>query len=347
MKVVIIAPALWHAPDVAAGLRALGQEVEIVGAAQRHPLAAFPLKAIRGLSVRISSVQPVINFGLGALATALADCNAVILAWSSFALAAELQQANRVIVVRGSHHVRRQSEMLADDPLARQPSKGIVKLEEREYRRALVVTVPTAAIAQDAYWTAGGARPPIVTPYGFPQVPARSQRGSEHRPSRLIFGGFLDYRKGIDRLASALESRPSHVSRFDLFGPVPRRTGGLPNWWSIHGLVTRSAWLEALTSAGILLLPSREEGMARVGQEALAHGVPVIATPEAGLTQWLQQGAGVELRAADWEDGLSHALAVVNDQWTSFSSAALAVARSWTWRHHAELLLNQINEATR
>ena len=81
--------------------------------------------------------------------------------------------------------------------------------------------------------------------------------------------------------------------------------------------------------------------MARVGQEAMAMGVPVIATPESGLGDWLERGGGGVLPYERWPSLLDLLLTRIQAEWQDFSSSALRIASSWTWRDHAELLLAQ------
>lgn len=267
-----------------------------------------------------------------------------IFAWSSFALASELGGRTPVIVVRGSTHARTQHQLLAAAPRSLGPSLLTLYLEEAEYRRSDAVTVPTRQIAEDPEWERQGVRP-VVTPYGFPSDdrPRCADRAAKARAGlRLVFGGSVGYRKGFDRLVATLPEPPSSVTSFELFGAISERDMlAAPPWWKIHGPQPRTVWLDALARAHVLLLPSREEGMARVGQEAMSMGVPVIATPQSGLGIWLEQGGGAELPHEQWPSRLEPLLSRVQMEWTNYSNRAMDIAESWTWRDHAKLLLAQ------
>ena len=82
--------------------------------------------------------------------------------------------------------------------------------------------------------------------------------------------------------------------------------------------------------------------MARVGQEAMAMGVPVIATPESGLGMWLEKGGGLVLPHENWSSSLDSLITNMRDSWLDFSTRAFETAKAWTWRDHAKLLLTQI-----
>src|SRR2546421_292497 len=83
----------------------------------------------------------------------------------------------------------------------------------------------------------------------------------------------------------------------------------------------------------------REDGMARAGQEAMACGLPVVATPESGLGLWINRGAGVLLGSNPQPGAILQACNVVRDHIEELSQAAVEVASSWSWRDHAEQLL--------
>jgi glycosyltransferase involved in cell wall biosynthesis len=340
-RILLIAPAGWHAPDVAKGLYALGHDVYFAG----EPRVRFGERTALRVANRLTLIAPAVSVTIGAVERLLALVAEpdLIVAWSSFALASEFARRAPVIVVRGSTHIRRQRETLSRGPRASKPSWPAVWLEETEYRRADRITVPTELIARDRYWRRQQVAP-VVTPYGFPTPrPASARRNRPKHGLRLIFGGALGVRKGIDRLALLLRSRHELVESFHLYGKRRRLDvlPALPRWWQVHSTLGRDAWFAALDQADLLVLPSREEGMARVGQDAMACGVPVLATPEAGLGLWLERGAGIELPYERWLTEFWSTLDRIQAEWPTLSKSAKAVAGSWTWRDHAELLLTQ------
>jgi glycosyltransferase involved in cell wall biosynthesis len=344
VRVSIIAPGLWHAPEVADALRGLGHSIEIVGAGLRHKMLDKPLRLIAGAAGRVPACAPPVHAGLGALAHLVEPKGAdLVICWSSFALASEIRSKAPLVLVRGSHHIRTQRALLAGGPRRARPARLMVRLEEAEYRRASTITVPTNEIASDSHWRSHG-KSPVVTPYGFPATVSHlAAPSSKQQGLRVIFGGAVSYRKGIDRLVEVLQDRPPWVKSFDLFGGLAPGAAAseLPTWWAVHAAVSHRTWIHALRNADVLVLPSREEGMARVGQEAMACGVPVVATPESGLGQWLAQGAGLELPASDWNAGFAGILETIRNEWRDYSQRATEVAGSWTWRDHASLLLTQ------
>jgi glycosyltransferase involved in cell wall biosynthesis len=114
------------------------------------------------------------------------------------------------------------------------------------------------------------------------RVRSRTPKGSLH----VLFAGSVGLQKGVLYLAEALEAMKDAALECRFVGGV-----ALPgflaercaNVGSVLGHVPASEMAGHFAWAHVLVLPSLSEGRARVGLEALAAGVPVIATPNAGL----------------------------------------------------------------
>jgi glycosyltransferase involved in cell wall biosynthesis len=115
--------------------------------------------------------------------------------------------------------------------------------------------------------------------------------------------------------------------------------GVLPSWWDAHGQVRHAEVMVAVAEASALVLLSRQEGMARVGQEAMAVGTPIVVSPATGLGAWLTDGGGIVVEDPDDPDAVRAAIGEVMRDWQHHADRAREVARSWTWRDHAQGLL--------
>ena len=218
------------------------------------------------------------------------------------------------------------------------PSAAMVALERYEYGRATRVTVPTPEIAADPAWRQDGASVNISA-YGFPEWTGTVQRG-ERVNGRVVFGGEIGYRKGIDRLMAALPDPARGARECVLFGRPVRGfpVADIPSWWQLPGYVGSTQMREELARASVLVLLSREEGMARVGQEALACGTPIVVSPESGLASWLADGGGFSVDPTD-PQAVRDAFERLDDDWEHHSRVALQTARSWSWQDHASTVL--------
>ncbi len=110
----------------------------------------------------------------------------------------------------------------------------------------------------------------------------------------LIYVGRLHPVKGLHVLLAALEQLPPNQRPcLTVVGDGPLRAqleqrGDLP--LRIVGEADRDAVLQYLRAAGIFVLPAISEGMSNAVMEAMAVGVPVIATRVAGMADLIVDG---------------------------------------------------------
>jgi len=115
----------------------------------------------------------------------------------------------------------------------------------------------------------------------------REVRGafSRDRPLRLLFLGQVTRRKGVDILLEAMRALPDLPLSLDIVGPLQTT---LPAWVSddpritFHGAVPRSVVGGFYACADVLIFPTRSDGFGLTQLEALAHGLPVIASDRCG-----------------------------------------------------------------
>jgi glycosyltransferase involved in cell wall biosynthesis len=127
---------------------------------------------------------------------------------------------------------------------------------------------------------------------------------------RLLCLGAVTPTKGQDLLVAALAGLAHHPWRADLVGPVRRDAAfvaelrariadhGLADRLAITGPRTGAALEATLAAADLLVVPSRIETSGMAAAEALARGIPVLATDVGGLPETLD-GAGCLIPAED------------------------------------------------
>lgn len=148
--------------------------------------------------------------------------------------------------------------------------------------------------------------------------------------SRLLCVGSVTPTKGQDLLVSALAETGGDGWRCDLVGPLGRRpdyVAGVRTMIEEHGLAERvrltgprtgTRMAESFEVADLLVLPSRVESYGMVATEALARGIPVLASDAGGVREAL---------GWDPDGGLPGILVPPND-----ASALAAGLRSWFTR---------------
>jgi glycosyltransferase involved in cell wall biosynthesis len=123
---------------------------------------------------------------------------------------------------------------------------------------------------------------------------------SAKRPLRVLFLGQANIRKGIHDLVRVAYTMKREPVRFDVAGSHGPLPSSLPENVVFHGPISRgevSAWYRR---ADLFLLPTHSDGFALTQLEAIAHGLPIIATQrcgsvvQPGLTGWLVDAGAPE-----------------------------------------------------
>ncbi|MBC8508581.1 MAG: glycosyltransferase family 4 protein [Anaerolineales bacterium] len=135
-------------------------------------------------------------------------------------------------------------------------------------------------------------------------------------PARLLFVGRLVYQKGIDILLAALEGLKSHPWELSLVGDGPEREAlqSLVQEYGISDRVHFKCWLDGddlmgqLQEANLFVFPSRHEGMPNAVLEAMACGLPIIASQIAGNEELVTDGENGLLFSPEDANALREAL---------------------------------------
>jgi glycosyltransferase involved in cell wall biosynthesis len=103
-----------------------------------------------------------------------------------------------------------------------------------------------------------------------------------------------------------------------------------------HGSVGPDELRAAYRAASILILPTMCDGFGMVVSEALAHGLPVITTRNAGAADLVTDGASGYILPAGDVEGLARTLQWCLDhprELARMRVAAWHAAARWTWHH--------------
>jgi glycosyltransferase involved in cell wall biosynthesis len=376
MKVAVAVHGRFHGFELASYLHARGLLERLFTtypafAARRFvaaglPLATVPwLEAVRRLHPRLSLPGRPDLFIARQFARHTArhlPAADLLVSWSGAsleAIAPARARGMKVVVERGSTHIAHQSDTLRDaharfglawddtDP-------RLIERELAEYEAAdLIVTGSSAARA--TFLARGLAAGKVAAnPYGVDLSRFRPAdgRGRESR-KRLLFIGRVGVRKGVPWLIEAFARLPSDWE-LHLVGPLD---AGIEAVFArlpmervvVRGAVPSSSLPEEHRAADAFCLPSLEEGLALVVLQAMASGLPVVATDATGIGDAGRDGrdfltvppadtaalAESLLRLADDEPlcrrlGLAARASVVQGfGWDDYGARALAL-----WRRH-------------
>ena len=184
-----------------------------------------------------------------------------------------------------------------------------------------------------------------IVPYGVnPEmlsVPDEPVRG------RILFAGTADLRKGIHYLAMAAEKLVEHGLHYEfrVAGDVEQSVANQRQcrYLTFLGRVPRAGMTREFASADLFVLPSLAEGSAEATYEALACGVPVVTTREAGSI--VRDGVEGRIVPSRNAEALANAIAEIvedREKRERLSRAARERARDYTWARYGERLVEAL-----
>ena len=104
-------------------------------------------------------------------------------------------------------------------------------------------------------------------------------------PLRVLFLGQVNVRKGIQYLVAAAKLLADEPVQFDVVGPVGISDAAMksaPSNVTFHGRAGRDETAAWYARSDVFVLPTISDGFAITQIEAMAHGLPVVTTPNCG-----------------------------------------------------------------
>ena len=207
------------------------------------------------------------------------------------------------------HSDRLRLVVLVHAPLADEVGLAPSTARDRD-RRERSALGRAAAVVTTSRWTAehvtgrhglDPARVVVAAP-GVDPAPVSPGSAVTGRPPRLLCLGALSPTKGQDVLVEALARLADRPWTAVLAGPTGRDPGfvvglradiarhGLAGRVTVPGVLTGRALDRVWSAADLLVLPSRTETFGMVVTEALARGVPVVASRVGGVGEAMGTG---------------------------------------------------------
>ena len=183
----------------------------------------------------------------------------------------------------------------------------------------------------------------ITVPLAGPLPIARSLLARRRETTlKVVFAGSVALHKGAHHLLDAWRRLAPRDAELHFYGKpaLPpaiidaARRGAAGRSVVFHGLVPASVLHDVYLDANVLVLPTLADGFGQVVTDALAHGLPVITTTNAGAADRITHGvsgfvlppADVTALAAALEWCLTH-----RAELSEMRDAALTEAGRWTW----------------
>lgn len=190
---------------------------------------------------------------------------------------------------------------------------------------------------------------PLAAPRTIEQV--RETAGAAGRPLVAIWAGSFSLGKGAHYALDAWQALGAGGNaRLEVYGRVcvPERVlAHAGAQVRFHGSVPQVALFEAYERADVLVLPTLSDGFGLVVAEAMAHGLPVIATDQAGAADLVTADNGIIVPAGDAR-ALAEALRWCLDNRTRLAEMrhhALSTARGRQWSDYRRELIGALDGA--
>jgi glycosyltransferase involved in cell wall biosynthesis len=170
----------------------------------------------------------------------------------------------------------------------------------------------------------------------------RAGNGGTDGRLRLLFVGQISQRKGVKYLLQAVERLNRSDLELMLVGGIVGSGAGLKpfrSWFTHRPNVPHSEVQSLFQSADIFVYPSLHEGSALAILEAMACGLPVITTDNAGsVVRDGVDGLLVPIRAPDALASAIASLADDPERRRAMARSARARAEAFTWTDHRRRL---------
>jgi glycosyltransferase involved in cell wall biosynthesis len=214
----------------------------------------------------------------------------------------------------------------------------LLSAEQAEHRQAHRVVVASSFTHRTLVENGVVPEKIVINPYGVDLNEFSPRPGPRPpRPLRFLFVGLLGARKGVPLLLQAWQSLPTTDAELWLAGPLASSHARLvPQLRGLRlvGKVPHRELPELLRQCDVLVFPSYFEGFGLVLLEALAAGLPIIATEATAAPDLINDSIeGLIVPTGDPEALREALLRLITspDDLAAMSLAARRCAERYTW----------------
>lgn len=185
----------------------------------------------------------------------------------------------------------------------------------------------------------------IVSPFGSPPPGKSVAKRNRNAPLRVLFAGSMTQRKGLADLFTAMKLLNRRDVTLVVMGSPAAPLEfyrGQHNNFIYEPPRPHSQVLELMATCDVLVLPSIIEGRALVQQEAMAQGLALIATPNAGGQDLIEDGRAGFLVPIRSPNVIAEKIAWLADNREALAEMqkeAVKIAATLTWRGYSETIL--------
>lgn len=379
MRVAVVLGPGHHGPEVLAALRRRGMLAQAIHkyprfvvedgegkVVSRAPLFDLSTRATWALWRRLPVLRrretpsgPLTALHGRKAAAALAECD-LLIAWLHVGLGS-LRAARRrgtpALLEHPMNHLAHFAETLREERERWGRSTGnygdfplVTRLiAEREYAEAPMISVLSSYSKRTFLAHGVGADRLVELPLGVDHRLFSPREGRAPGPLRVVYVGRVELMKGVPYLLEALELLPGVPLELTLVGPVADDLRPILQRLDdprirLSSATGHAALAPIYRGADVLVFPTVNDALGLVMLEAMACGVPVIATDRSGAPDVMRDGVDGFVIPARSAEKIAEKLALFADD-PDLTLAMGAHARqrieaSYTLAHHEQRLVD-------
>jgi glycosyltransferase involved in cell wall biosynthesis len=234
--------------------------------------------------------------------------------------------------------------------LATRDSAEKLSRKTRELELAELVICPSQFVLESLPAAARARRKCLFAPFGSPVVDLAGEKPRKVSGLRVLFAGALTQRKGLADLFAAMKLIDSLEIELVVMGSLLQ-----PLAWYRHRFSDfvyepprpHENFLQLMQSCDVFVLPSIVEGRALVQQEAMACGLPLIATRNAGADDLIEEGVTGFLVPIRSPEAIAEKISWCAANRSLLSGMGIAArerAGELGWRAYGETIVSAIRE---
>ncbi|MBF0216004.1 MAG: glycosyltransferase family 4 protein [Candidatus Omnitrophica bacterium] len=279
-----------------------------------------------------------------------ADCD-ILFVESYIALhtiMAARKEGVRCVLDRTNTHVKYQSAVISEEYVKyginmELNSSAIIEKGIKEYELADRIAVLSNFVRKTFLDKNINEEKLLTIPSGV-SAEKFKKSGKKDNIFRVVFCGRASIKKGTHYLLEAFSGLSIPGAELWLIGgysgemlPFFKKYEGT---FKMFGHIDHNKLGEYYSQASVFVLPSIEEGLAKVMMEAMACGIPVIATPNTGAEDVIRNGIDGFIVPAGSADALKEKIVYYYENPSECigmgESARMRILSGFTWEHYAE-----------
>ena len=253
---------------------------------------------------------------------------------------------------RTNSHIEYQTELLSEEynKLGMEyvfNTPSVIEKSVKEYHEADYICVLSSFVKR-TFLEKGVLEDKLILTFSGVSLDDFKQVEKEDKIFRIIYCGGLTIKKGIHYLLEAVSSLKLKNLELWLVGNIVKDIRPFldkyRNYYKFLGILPHYKLYRYFSQGSVLVLPSLEEGMVRVMLEAMACGLPIIATTNTGAEDVVRNGIDgfiIPIRNVEaLKEKITYMYESQNMCRQMGQNAKERVRKEFTWEQYADRIIN-------